>query len=96
MSDQKQARFIVGSEVRTVLEERRLKDKDLQKTIFTAEQTGQKFFHPETGHFLAGVKQDSVTVWVEYGPCDGGFEIYSAYQYRLDISAWDFRTGRTR
>jgi hypothetical protein len=96
MSDHEKIRIFVDPEVRAVLERRRLKEEDLQKTVSEAERTGRKFVHPRTGRFLACVRQDSVTVWVEYGPQDEGFEIYSGYQYRLEVAAWDFKTGRTR
>jgi glutamate synthase (NADPH) small chain len=96
MDDCKQIRLFVGPDVKAVLEKRRLKDEELQKTVSQAEKTGQKFVHPLTGRFLAGVRQGSATVWVEYGPREDGYEIYSAYQHRVEISAWDFKTGHTR
>ena len=96
MDDHKKIRLLVEPDVRALLEKRRLTDEDLQKTIVAAEQMGKKFVHPKTGHFLAGVRQNTVTVWVEYGPCDLGFEIFKAYQHRVEISAWDLKTGQTR
>ncbi len=96
MGEHRQIRLFVEPEVRAVLDGRRLKDEDLQRTLSEAEQTGSKFFHPKTGHFLAGVRQNAVTVWVEYGPHEDGFEIYSAYQHRLEVAAWDYGTGKTR
>ncbi|BBO92776.1 hypothetical protein DSCOOX_59560 [Desulfosarcina ovata subsp. ovata] len=37
-----------------------------------------------------------MTIWVEYAPREDGFDIYNAYQYRLEIFAWDLKTGNTR
>jgi glutamate synthase (NADPH/NADH) small chain len=96
MDDHKLIRLFVEPEISALLEKHGLKDEDLQKTIYEAEQTGKKFVHPGNGHFLAGVRQQSVTVWVEYGPRAEGYEIYGAYLHRVKISAWDFKTGRTR
>jgi hypothetical protein len=96
MEDYKTIRLSVDPEVRVLLEKRRFKDEDLQKTIAEAEHTGKKFIHPRTGRFLAGVRQGSVTVWVEYGPRDDGYEIYSAYHHRVEVFAWDLKTGNTR
>ena len=96
MEDSKPIRLFVDSEIRILLEKRRLEDEDLQKTISEAEQTGKKFIHPQTGHFLAGVRQGSVTIWVEYGARQDGYEIYSAYNHRVEVFAWDLKTGRTR
>jgi glutamate synthase (NADPH) small chain len=96
MDDHHKIRLVIDPETRAVLEKRRLRDEDIQKTLAQAEKTGKKFIHPDNSHFLAGVRQDAVSVWVEYAPREDGFEIYKAYQYRLTISAWDLKTGRTR
>ena len=96
MDDHKQIRLFVAPEIKSLLEKRRLKDEDIQKTVFTAEKTGKKFVHPDNHHFLAGMRQDAVSVWVEYSPREDGFEIHKAYQYRLTISAWDLKTGNAR
>ncbi|MDD5207560.1 MAG: hypothetical protein PHS17_19175 [Desulfobacterales bacterium] len=96
MGDHCQIRLFIDPEVRTILEHRRLKDEDLQKTLSEAEQTGKKFVHPHTAHFLAGVRQGSVTVWVEYNPHEDGFKIHSAYQHRVEVDAWDYKAGRTK
>ena len=94
MDEYKQVRLVVSPEVRAVLDSRRLNDEELQKTIFHAEKTGKKFIHSQTGRFLAGLGQDSVFVWVEYVPKDDGYQIYTAYQHRVRISAWDLKRGR--
>lgn len=96
MDDHNQVRLLIAPEVRAVLEKRRLNDEDVQKTLLEAEKTGKKFIHPDTNHFLAGLRQDAVSVWVEYSPREDGFEIHKAYQYRLKISAWDLKKGITR
>ena len=96
MEAYKQIRLFVNPAVRAELDQRRLGDEEIQRTLSEAEKTGKKFVHPVTGHFLAGVRQDGVSVWVEYAPREDGFEIYKAYQYRLEIDAWDLKTGNTR
>lgn len=87
---------MVKPEVRAILKKRRISDKDIKKTLFAAERTSQKFVHSENGHFLAGVRQKNVSVWVEYSLVDNGYEIFNAYQYRAKILAWDFKSGHTR
>lgn len=94
MDNNRKFRLYIESKVRSVLEMRRLKDEDIKKTLSEAERTGKKFVHPVSRHFLAGMRQDNVSVWVEYGLREDGYEIYKAYQYRLTISAWDLKTGR--
>lgn len=74
----------IGPEVRILLEKRRILEEDLQKVIYHAEKTGQKFYHSETGRFKASFKPYKATFWVEYGPADGGFVIYNAYCHRME------------
>ncbi|WP_419659148.1 uncharacterized protein Dvar_80310 [Desulfosarcina variabilis str. Montpellier] len=96
MDDHRQMHLFIAPEVNAVLEKRRLGKEDIQKTLFEAEKTGKKFVHPDNAHFLAGMRQGAVSVWVEYSPREDGFEIHSAYQYRLTLSAWDLKKGQTR
>ncbi|GAB6908135.1 conserved hypothetical protein [Desulfosarcina cetonica] len=96
MEEHKQIRLFIAPDVRAELEKRRLGDEEIQKTLAEAEKTGKKFVHPATGHFLAGARQNTVSVWVEYAPREDGFDIHKAYQYRLEIFAWDLKTGKTR
>jgi hypothetical protein len=86
MDDYQQIKLIIAPETEALLEKRRLKHQDIQKTIYQAEQTGEKFVHPETGRYLAGVRPYFVTVWVEYRPSDDGFAVFSAYQHRVKIT----------
>jgi hypothetical protein len=79
-------KLFISPEVKTLLDKRRLKEDDLRKTIQHAEQTGQKFEHPPSGHFLAGLRPYFVTVWVEYSPRDDGYEVHSAYQHRVKVT----------
>ena len=96
MQEHNEIRLFVAPDVRAELEQRRLGDAEIQKTIAAAEGSGKKFVHPATGHFLAGTRQNTVTVWVEYTPREDGFEIFKAYQYRLEIHSWDLGKGQTR
>ena len=96
MDSHKQIRLFVTREIRSTLEKRRLTDEEIQKILFEAEKTGKKFVNTQSGHFLAGIRYGATSVWVEYSPREDGFEIHKAYQYRLQISSWDLKTGRTR
>ena len=89
MEAHQKLKLFISPEVKAVLERRRLKEEDIQKTIWEAEQTGRKFAHHRTGHLLAGARPYFVTVWVEYTPLNDGFEIHSAYQHRVKITGED-------
>jgi glutamate synthase (NADPH) small chain len=76
----------IGPEVRILLEKRRILDEDLQKVVYHAERTGEKFCHPETGRLKASFRPYKATFWVEYGPSDKGFVIYNAYCHRMELA----------
>ena len=86
MEDHREVKLVISPEVREVLEARAIRDEDLQKTIFQAEQNAEKFVHPETGRFLAGVRPYFVTFWVEYDITPEGYLVHSAYKHRVKIT----------
>lgn len=79
-------KLFISPKIKAILESRRLKEEDLHETIRNAERTGQKFEHIRTGHFLAGFRPYFVTVWVEYTPRDGGYEIHGVYHHRVKVT----------
>jgi glutamate synthase (NADPH) small chain len=80
-------RLIISPPVRAVLEQRLILDDDIRQVISHGETTGRKLRHAETGRFLAGHKQGSVTYWAEYNPVGDGYEIFTAYSHRMEIVA---------
>lgn len=76
----------IGRSVRALLEKRRILEEDLQKVVYHAETTGEKFCHPETSRFKASFRPYKATFWVEYGPAAEGFVIYNAYCHRMELA----------
>lgn len=77
--------LIVAPEVRTVLEQRGIRDEDLRGVIDAAEEEGSYHLEKATGHRLAARRTDQVTFWVEYTPEGEGFRIHRAYSHRMKI-----------
>jgi len=75
----------IDSHIRTLLEERRILEDDLKRTIYHAEESGQKFYNPSTGRFKANFKPYKITLWVEYGPSEEGFIVFNAYSHRMEM-----------
>jgi hypothetical protein len=78
--------LILSEEVAHLLEQRGITLEDIKKTIAYAEKTHEKFVHPATGHFLAGVRPYFVTFWVEYAITEKGYEVYTGYSHRVKVS----------
>ncbi len=69
-----------------LLEDRLVLVADVQQVIAFAERTGQKLLSPQSGHFLAQFRPNTVTYWVEYLPDgDGGYTVFNAYSHRMDV-----------
>lgn len=77
---------IMSEETARLMEERRITIEDIRKTIFHAESTSEKFVHPVTGHFLAGVRPYFVTFWVEYEVTEEGYKVFTGYSHRVKVT----------
>jgi len=79
-------RLNLSDEVLALLEDRLILVADVQQVIAFAERTGQKLLSPQSGHFLAQFRPNTVTYWVEYLPDgDGGYTVFNAYSHRMDV-----------
>ncbi|HKI49441.1 MAG TPA: amine oxidase, partial [Desulfobacteria bacterium] len=77
-------KLIISPALGEILERRRILEEDLQKVVYYAEKTGNKFENVETGRFKASYKPYRATFWVEYGPSENGFIVYNAYSHRME------------
>ncbi|MFH1982355.1 MAG: pyridine nucleotide-disulfide oxidoreductase/dicluster-binding protein [Pseudomonadota bacterium] len=75
----------ISPEVAERLDKRRVLIDDLKQVIAHAEASGERFFHSESGHYIAAHTPYKVTFWVEYAPVDGGFAVYNAYTHRMAV-----------
>lgn len=71
--------------IASLMKDRMIHREDIQKTIYEAETTGEKFINMFTGHSLAFFRPDRVTYWVEYNKVGGEYEIHSAYSHRMEM-----------
>jgi Fe-S oxidoreductase len=75
----------VTDEAARLMEERRILKSDIQKVLLEAKNTGRRFVHPQTGHFLASFRPVIVTYWVEYEVTGEGYLVHNAWSHRLQI-----------
>jgi Fe-S oxidoreductase len=67
------------------MEERRILRSDIQKVLRHVEETGRRFVHAETGHFLAAFRPVAVTYWVDYEVTATGYLVHNTWSHRLQI-----------
>jgi hypothetical protein len=85
MDAYEQIRLHISKEVERLIEDRRILRKDLQKTIYHAETTREKFINPSNGRSLASLRPDRVTYWVEYSRVGEDYHVHSAYSHRMEM-----------
>ncbi|MCJ2164786.1 MULTISPECIES: pyridine nucleotide-disulfide oxidoreductase/dicluster-binding protein [unclassified Pseudodesulfovibrio] len=67
------------------LEARRILKSDVQKVLYQARQSGTRFVHGGTGHYLASFRPAIVTYWVEYEQQGDAFLVHNAWYHRMRI-----------
>jgi hypothetical protein len=67
------------------MEARRILKSDVQKVLHQARQSGIRFVHGETGHYLASFRPAIVTYWVEYEQQGDVFLVHNAWYHRMRI-----------
>ena len=78
-------KLIISPEAAAMLEERRILEEDLRAVIARAEQTGERLFHPPSGHYKAWARPYHAAFWVEYSVSDHGYEVHRAYSHRMSV-----------
>jgi hypothetical protein len=78
--------LLVSPDVRSVLEERGIRDGDICTAITFAESGRQYHTQSVTGHRLAYFTPSKVTFWVEYLQEESGeYRIFNAYSHRMRL-----------
>lgn len=77
--------IIKDQRVTQLLDERHILDEDIKQVISIAEATGEKLYQPGTERYLAKLKADNATFYVEYSPLGDGYEVHTAYFHRSEI-----------
>lgn len=75
----------VTGEAARHMEARRILKSDIRKVLRHVEETGRRFVHGETGHFLASFRPVTVTYWVEYEVTAAGYLVHNTWSHRLQI-----------
>jgi glutamate synthase (NADPH) small chain len=85
METYQQIKLEISPEVMELMEQRRILVEDLQRVIQHAEATGDRLFHPPSGHYKAAYAPFKVTFWVEYTQSGESFAVHNAYAHRMEV-----------
>jgi len=77
--------LIVSDEIWQIMDERYILLEELEKVISHAQETGERFFNPADGTYLASLRIGSVTYWVRYAEEEGKIRVVSVYSHRMEL-----------
>jgi glutamate synthase (NADPH/NADH) small chain len=85
MEDYQKIKLEISEQVAELMEQRRILTEDLQRVIQHAETSGDRLFHPPSGHYKAAYAPFRVTFWVEYTRAGESYVVHSAYAHRMEV-----------
>ena len=77
--------LLIDPQLRNLLEERGIRDENIQQVLHAADTESRFHTNSDTGHNLANCTVGKVTYWVEYAREEAGCRIFTAYSHRMKI-----------
>lgn len=71
--------------VQKQMEDRLILLEDIEKVILSSRKSGERFLNPESLHYLARMRINNVTYWVEYEEDNDEVLIHSVYSHRMEV-----------
>jgi glutamate synthase (NADPH) small chain len=77
--------LVIPPEIRKTMEERLILFEDIEKVIAHSGISGERFFNPEDSSYLANLRIENVTYWVQYAEKEDGIHIKNVYSHRMEV-----------
>lgn len=77
--------LMIPREIWQRMEKRYILLEDIERVIEHAMDTGERFFNPEDGSYLASYRIKYVTYWVRFAEKEDGIHILSVYSHRMEV-----------
>mgnify|MGYP000877345132 CR=1 FL=1 len=77
--------LIVSEGIFAIMEDRYILKEDIQEVIDHAQKTGERFFNPDTSNYLAKLRLDNVTYWVQYELDKEDIIVNKVYSHRMEV-----------
>ena len=75
----------IPKEIMDIMEDRFILVEDIKQVIENAEKTGGRFYNPENSNYLAKLRLEDVTYWVQYKPEKNYIQINRVYSHRMEV-----------
>ena len=77
--------LIIPDEIWRIMDERYILLEDVEKVIQNAQKTGERFYNPENGSYLANQRIGDVTYWVCYCEQGEAIHVLHVYSHRMEV-----------
>ena len=77
--------LIISEEVIALMEKRFILQNDIAHVVDYSRKNKERFFNPTTSEYLARLRLDNVTFWVQYEEKGDAITIKNAYSHRMEI-----------
>ena len=77
--------LLIPDDVWRVMDERYILLEDVEKVVRHAQESGERFFNPQDGSFLASLRIENVTYWVRYKEKDRAIQVITVYSHRMEV-----------
>lgn len=75
----------ISEEIMNIMEDRFILVEDIQQVIEKAEKTGERFYNPENSNYLAKLRLEDVTYWVQYKVEEEYIQVNKVYSHRMEV-----------
>jgi Fe-S oxidoreductase len=69
-----------------IMEQRRILESDVRKTLLRARETGRRLVHAQSGRCRAVFRPVAVTYWVEFEETGDGYLVHNAWCHRMRVA----------
>lgn len=77
--------LIVSEDIKNIMEDRFILMEDIQEVVDNAQKTQQRFYNPEDKNYLAKLRLDNVTYWVQYEVDGKDIFVNKVYSHRMEV-----------
>ena len=77
--------LVIPDAVWRTMDERYILLEDMEAVIRHAQESGERFFNPQDGSYLASLRMENVTYWVRYREKGEAIEVITVYSHRMEV-----------
>lgn len=77
--------LLISDDVWRIMDDRYILRADVEQVVRHAQESGERFFNPDDGSYLANLRIENVTYWVRYAEEGEMIRVISVYSHRMEV-----------